>query len=296
MLTCCHTMKVLLLLLIGLSVVSGSDTEMSNTVESPKSPKGVGSPRVKNCKKKCSNRVKKRKCRKRCTRQVRNMKPTTRNMPKPTRPKGTRKPFADIEFYFEENTTDEDLGVHLKLGADPWTDLTIKSPEGSTMLHVKTDNVLKVQGLSDFSFESAEPNYEEVSRDAILARFPKGKYAFEARALDGGKFFNRVFLSHEIPSGPIITSPKVGTVPHGDVVIEWEGVTGIQIRTYEVIVTNEDDNRFKSDAYYGPNARKATVPKDFFKPGSTYELEVIARANNFNQAISIIFFDVAVGN
>lgn len=144
-----------------------------------------------------------------------------------------------IKFFFEENTSDEDLGVQCNVGTDPCEKLFITGTDGVKMLGVLTGGTLFTHGMSDIFFESAEPNYEEVSRSDILARFPEGEYVFEAKTLNGTRALGTVTLSHTIPTGPVITSPvpdgetedgdPLATVPPGNLTITWEEVRNTPI-------------------------------------------------------------------
>jgi hypothetical protein len=205
--------------------------------------------------------------------------------------------FDDIQFFFELNATDEDLGVQLKLGAEPWKKLMIKSPKGKKLLEVEGKGTLKEFGLTDFHFESNEPNFADMSMEDILETWPEGEYEFVARTIDGCVLKGTAELTHDIPAAPEITSPADGDeVDPDDLKIEWEPVTdpaGIQIVSYQVIVTNDDEPAFRFDVVLPPDATCVTVPSEFLEPGTLYELEVLAREESGNQTISLLFFTTA---
>lgn len=205
--------------------------------------------------------------------------------------------FDDIQFFFELNATDGDLGVQLKLGAEPWKKLKILGPDGRRLLEVEGKGTLKDFGLTDFHFESNEPNFEEMSMEDILDEWPEGEYTFVAKTIDGCKMKGTAELTHDIPDAPEITSPADGDeVDPDDLVIEWEPVTtpsGIEIVSYQVIVTSEDDSSFRFDVVLPPDATSVSVPSEFLEPGALYELEVLAREESGNQTISLLFFTTA---
>ncbi len=203
-------------------------------------------------------------------------------------------PFDEIDFFFEFNETDEDLGIQLCLGAAPWKKLKIIDPDGKKILEVRGKGNLKDFGLSSLFFESNEPSFDEMSMEEILDLFPEGEYEFEGRTIEGDKLSGTAMLTHDIPDGPVITAPEEDeVVDPEDVVVEWESVTppeGTEITSYQIIVTNDDDPRFKYDVRVPADATSLSVPAEFFEPGVEYELEILAVEESGNQTISLLFF------
>lgn len=155
---------------------------------------------------------------------------------------------ATLKFFIEFNETDEDIGVQAVLGGEPYKRLSAYGPNGRKILDLRPRRNLKMQGLSDFFFESAEPSLAEVPLKEFLARFPAGEYEFETITTDGLEQDGETILTHFIPAGPVITSPMEGeVVDPGDTVVTWEPVTlttalnppqrPITIVGYQVIVT-----------------------------------------------------------
>ena len=184
--------------------------------------------------------------------------------------------------------------MQLNLEADdPWEDLTIYDPNGEVMLRIKTGSTLKTHGMSELVFQSAEPNYaiyKGVSRMEILQRFPEGAYTFAAKTMEGGRMLGSTTLSHEIPVNLTITSP-VGMkenaygdwftmVPPGDLLISWEEASGMDIHSYQVIVTSEEDHKFAYDLRFAPTVRQITIPGSYLSRGQFYVLEVLVHARN----------------
>jgi len=209
-------------------------------------------------------------------------------------------PFEYIELFFEYNDSDQDLGVQLNMvPSEPYSELEIFYPNGDEMLAIDVEEGTGIdkQGLSDLFFETGEPNFKDVSRKEILRRFPAGKYKFLGKTKEGQTLLGYATLTKKIPDGPTITSPgnnaKVDN--DSDLVVTWEPVTtpsGIDIESYEVIVTKTDDPSFALDVRFPSDATSATIPMDFLEAGIKYELEVLAREVSGNQAISSMFFNV----
>jgi hypothetical protein len=203
-------------------------------------------------------------------------------------------PFDEINFFFELNETDEDLGVQLCLGATPWKRLKIIDPDGKTILDVKGRGSLGDFGLSSLFFESNEPNFDDVPKEDILDLFPEGKYKFVGRTIEGDKLVGSKMLTHDIPDGPEILTPEEDEVVDPDEVeVTWEAVTtpaGIEIESYQIIVTNDEDPQFKYDVRLPADATALTVPAEFFESDTEYELEILAVEKSGNQTISLIFF------
>ena len=94
--------------------------------------------------------------------------------------RGNEIPFPDLELFFEFNSTDNDLGVHISLDGEAWKRLKARDPGKRTILDIEVRGRLKKLGLTQLFFESAEPSPGEV-----LALFPPGEYEFEAATLGG---------------------------------------------------------------------------------------------------------------
>ena len=180
---------------------------------------------------------------------------------------------ATLKFFIEFNETDEDIGVQAVLGGEPYKRLSAYGPNGRRILDLRPRRSLKMQGLSDFFFESAEPSLDEFSLNEFLDRFPAGEYEFETVTIDGIEQDGETMLTHVIPAGPVITSPEEGEVVDPDnTVITWEPVTmttefnppqePVTIVGYQVIVTREDPLRVYS-VDVSAETTSVTVPPEF---------------------------------
>lgn len=223
---------------------------------------------------------------------------------------------STLKFFIEFNETDEDIGVQCVLGGEPYKRLVVKDPDGQTILNLRPQRSLRRQGMSDFFFESAEPELDELSMEEFLDRFPEGIYEFETITLDNEEQDGDATFTHIIPAGPVIVAPADGMVgidSTTDLMVQWQSVTQTtaanlpqvacatddsqpcKIVAYQVIVTKDVDGErlrvFSVDM--PPDATSATVPADFLEPDVEYELEIIAVEESDNQTISIIFFTTA---
>lgn len=213
-------------------------------------------------------------------------------------------PFASIKFFIEYNETDGDIGLQVFVGGEPpYGKLNGFGPDGEKILAVGPERGLKMQGISELFFESAEPPLATFSLEAFLARFPEGSYRFESETITATNQKGDGMLTHVIPAGPVITSPKEGeVVDPSTTVVVWEPVTHtaalnppqrpVTIVGYQVIVTREDPIRaFSVDV--GPEVNSVSVPAEFMEPGTEYEVEILSIEKSDNQTISLLSFETS---
>ncbi len=115
---------------------------------------------------------------------------------------GDEIPFAEAEIFFELNDTDGDLGIHASIDGEPWTRLTIEDPNDREILKIRVRRRLRRQGLTQLSFESAEPPFDELAPEEFFRRFPEGDYEIEGETLEGGELESTAHLSHVMPAPP----------------------------------------------------------------------------------------------
>ena len=149
--------------------------------------------------------------------------------------------FPEARIFIEYNSTENDLGFHVKLDAENWKRVTITNPEGNTIFEVNGKGAFGALGMSELFFEGAEPSLDEMPLRALLRQMPEGRYTFRGVTVAGSVLTSRPRLSHAVPAGPVVSTLVNGN----DVVITWEPVTGppegfpnraIQIVGYQVIV------------------------------------------------------------
>jgi hypothetical protein len=194
--------------------------------------------------------------------------------------------FAEARIFFEYNSTDNDLGVHVFLDGEDWRTLRIVHPNGRTIFEVTTRGGFGKFGLTEMFFEGAEPSLEEVPLEELLEQFPQGQYKFIGMTVDGTRLESTATLSHAVPAGPEVSTE----MDDDEVVIRWKAVTGpakgfpaeqIEIIGYQVIVGS-------FQVTLPASSRSVTVPEEYFrtlKPG-THGFEVLAIEASGNQTIT----------
>lgn len=205
---------------------------------------------------------------------------------------------ADATIIVEVNATDGDAGLQVFLDGKAWRRVTITSPDGRRMLAVGTRGRLRDWGLTELFSESSEPPFDDVPLFKFKKRFPEGRYRFRGRTVNGRLLVGSAMLTHDIPKGPVITSPaEDASVPLGDVLVSWEAVTkpaGIVIVGYRVIVSDETSPRgFTAELEVSRSATSVTIPSEFFKSGNEYKVEIQSIERSGNQTSTEQSFTVA---
>ncbi len=109
---------------------------------------------------------------------------------------------AVARIFFEYNSSDNDLGVHVFLDGEDWNKLKIVNPNGLEIFEVKAKGGYHDLGLTEMFFEGAEPSLDEVPLEALLALFPEGVYRFSAKTVEEGDLVSAATFSHAVPAGP----------------------------------------------------------------------------------------------
>jgi hypothetical protein len=115
----------------------------------------------------------------------------------------------------EHNETDEDTGFQGFADGESWNELIIAGPAGDRILTASTAGSLFDFGLTEFFFETSEPENTEVPIENVLARLEAGKYTFFGDMVDAGPSFTMTSFSHSIPQGPVFYSPQDGATGGG---------------------------------------------------------------------------------
>ena len=201
----------------------------------------------------------------------------------------------DATTIIEVNDTDGDAGLQVFLDGEPWKSMKVARPGGKRILNVKTKGRLNRLGLTELFSESHEPEFKEMPLEKFKQKFPKGKYTFSGRTVEGDKLVGKATLSHDTPDGPEIIAPAAdATVPEDDAVARWAPVPGpgIDVDGYRVIVEREDPLRvFNADL--PASQTSVTIPSEFLEPGTEYKLEIQTIEKSGNQTISEIAFRVS---
>ncbi len=228
-------------------------------------------------------------------------------------PVGWAAQFDETEIFFEFNSTDLDLGLHIFFDAEGWKEVEVKGPNGE-IFEVENDGSLNEIGSTEVFTESAEPPLcdkedpeectEEEIETAIAAfqvLFPEGWYRFRGRTVEGKRLRGRAYLSHELPAAPEIVSPgEDGGLNSKNAVIEWSDTSEAgnpEIVRYEVVVEFEEKGngrvfKFVVQVPADPEAesQSMTVPEEFFESladlNGEYKAEVLAIAESRNATIT----------
>jgi hypothetical protein len=194
--------------------------------------------------------------------------------------------FPIARIYIEYNESANDLGFHVSLDGEDWETLAIRDPGGTVIFDVDTGGGYTGLGLTELFFEGAEPALDEFPLADLLARFPEGRYRFQAATAAGGRLSSTATLSHAVPAGPQVSTE----IQNGAVTIRWTPVTtsasilpgrAVTIIGYQVIV---DPFQVTLPA----SATQITLPPEFAASltGGAHPFEVLAIEASGNQTIT----------
>lgn len=222
---------------------------------------------------------------------------------------GSRVPFAEQEIFFEFNSTDLDLGLHIFFDAEAWKEVEVKDEDGEEIFEVENDENLKKLGSTEVFTESAEPplcpedeNEDDCDVDGAIRRFqnkfPEGTYKFRGRTITGKRLRGTSELSHDLPAAPEIDEPEdLPTNPNVPYIISWtQPASGPAIIGHEVVAEMVINGRtFVNTATLPGGATRLTVSPEFIRLAvraqnaellEEFKVEVIARADNLNKTIA----------
>lgn len=226
--------------------------------------------------------------------------------------------FGEAQLYLELNHTDGDLGIHGLIDGDEWKSLEIETPTEQPLLNVWVRNSLRLQGMTEIFFESAEPPFDEVSPATFFKRFPQGIYEIEAITLDGKEMEGEVKLSHVLagPPASIKVNGKTAAencdaalpVVSEPVTIDWSPVTkshpkvgktgvNVKVQQYEVVGEIEREGEtpdvlvFKADLL--PSETAFEFPEDFTgMADGEMKFEIVIKLDNGNQTAVESCFEI----
>lgn len=219
---------------------------------------------------------------------------------------------SECDVFIEINATDEDAGWQGILDASPWRWVQIFGPDedgdedddGEAMLTIRAHENARKQGITEFSWESAEPTFDEFSLAEFLDRFPAGEYICKVRFIAGEPRTaeEEDELTHCLPDGPVITNPPAAPLPAGmDFTVMWNAVTtqydtdgpGLgalltacepedELVKYSVTVEFENDvEKVMTFDVLSPTTM-ATIPGDFLECGMEGKIEIGAFVDSGN--------------
>ena len=117
-----------------------------------------------------------------------------------TAARGQAIPLDEAQVLAELNDTDGDLGFHALIDGEAWDRLAIRDPNGRQILSVRPTRSLARQGMTELFFESAEPEFDELSPEEFFERFPAGRYTISGRTLEGDALAGTARFSHRMPA------------------------------------------------------------------------------------------------
>ena len=223
-----------------------------------------------------------------------------------TAPQLWAEPFSQAKIIIEVNASAEDGGIQIFVDGVGWNRLEVFDPVGQKIFDVSGSNSVGVTGVTELFFESAEPSFQDLPLDQLLARFREGNYQFEGSTVGGERLTGKATLKHNIPAGPLIISPSplegktlLPTVP---VVIDWAPVTNafpgtnlsVTVVGYQVIVERVKPRPLLVFNVNLPaTVTQVTVPAEFIQANADYKVEVLAIEQSGNQTITESGFKTA---
>ena len=156
---------------------------------------------------------------------------------------GEEIPFDDANIFFELNNTDGDLGIHALIDGEPWKLLQIEDPSERKKLRVLTRGTMRLQGLTELFFESAEPTFDEVSPEEFFDRFDEGYWEISGITIEGDELESVSYLSHVMAAPPENIRVNGLAVPEGAVV-----TSGADAMAEINVVVRVDENTYSGSS------------------------------------------------
>ena len=214
--------------------------------------------------------------------------------------KGDILEFDEAKLFLEQNATDGDLGLHLKVDGEGWDWLVLTDRKHRRLLDVKVKgNLGKVIGLTELFSESAEPSFDELPKEEFLALFPEGEYFYYARTVEKDWLVGEATLTHDLPDEAELNSPAEDAEVDStiDLELDWDEVPDPDapdsvIEFYEVVVEKDEDDELLRvfTVIMLPGETGVSVPHEFLEPGKDYKVEIIAEETSGNRtAIEVPF-------
>ncbi len=215
--------------------------------------------------------------------------------------------FSQAKIIIEINATAGDGGIQISVDGEGWNRLEVIDPNGQEIFDVSGSGSVGTTGVTELFFESAEPTFEDLPLDQLLARFRAGNYRYVGTTVDGKQLTGRATLKHNIPAGPEVTSPAEDAAlnPNSPVVVDWNAVTDpfpgttlpVTIAGYQVIVERVKPQPLLAFSVFLPaTVTKVTVPVEFIQANADYKFEVLAIEASGNQTITESSFSTTAGS
>jgi len=225
--------------------------------------------------------------------------------------------FAETAIFFEFNSTDLDLGLHIFWDAEGWEEVEVKDPDGDEIFEVENGGGLSKIGSTEVFTESAEPplcpedaDEEDCDVEAAIEefqnKFQEGEYKFRGRTVDGKRLKGSATLMYALPAAPEITSPDEpeddeAPAPGSIVEIVWtdtseagdEEIVGWEVVAEAVIEVDGEERVFLNTGTFPAGTTTFTVSTQFValvgdagEDLKELKAEVIAIGANGNKTIT----------
>ena len=211
-------------------------------------------------------------------------------------------PLKEAKLNIEHNATDRDTGFQGFIDSEGWRRLDVRGPKGQ-VLAFEARGSLGALGMTELFFETVEPENADTPIARMLAKLPEGRYAIAGPTQENGKRLGRTsgtaLLTHDIPAGPKLVSPRNGArVPARGVVARWRPVTKtitgepLRIIAYQLIIEKDAEphphmiGKLGLSMYVPPSVTSIAVPDGFLQPRTAYQWEVLAIEQSGNQTLS----------
>ena len=205
--------------------------------------------------------------------------------------------FSQAKIIIEVNATAGDGGIQIFVDGEGWNRLQVIDPDRQTIFDVSGSGSVGTTGVTELFFESAEPSFQDLPLDQLLARFVAGNYRYVGTTVDGKQLTGQAALKHNIPAGPTVISPGEGAAlsPNSPIVVDWNPVTDpfpgtslpVTIAGYQVIVERVKPQPLLAFSVFLPaTVTKVTVPAEFIQANAEYKFEVLAIEASGNQTIT----------
>jgi hypothetical protein len=211
-------------------------------------------------------------------------------------------PLKDAKLNIEHNATDKDTGFQGFIDSEGWRRLEVRGPAGEVAAFEGRGSLGEL-GLTELFFETVEPENAKVPIDEMLAKLPEGNYTIAGPGQENGtgtgETSGTARLTHDIPAGPKLVSPREGArVPMRGVVARWRPVsktiTGkpVRIIAYQLIIEKDVEphrhmiGKFGLSMYLPRSVTRIEVPNGFLQRRTAYNWEVLAIERSGNQTLS----------
>jgi hypothetical protein len=211
-------------------------------------------------------------------------------------------PLKDAKLNIEHNATDKDTGFQGFIDSEGWRRLEVRGPAGDVAAFEGRGSLGEL-GLTELFFETAEPENAKVPIDQMLAKLPEGNYMIagpgQENGTSTGQTSGTAWLTHDIPAGPKLVSPREGArVPVRGVVARWRPVSKtisakpVRIIAYQLIIEKDVEphrhmiGKFGLSMYLPRSVTRIEVPNGFLQRRTAYNWEVLAIERSGNQTLS----------